>query len=235
MIITIDGPAGTGKSTVAKHLAQRLNFAFFDTGAMYRAVTYTLLKEQIPFHDTEKIEHLLSHFEFRIVTHLMEKRYFVGSEEVTQQIREGAITRHVSEVAALPCVRASLSTLQQRFAAVTDAVFEGRDLGSVVFPDANLKIFLTASSEVRAERRFRELLFKHPSEAENLTKQQVLEDLLRRDLIDSTRAVAPLIQPEDAHVIDTSFMTIEEVVEAILHLCFHRGITCTTSTESSTI
>lgn len=218
MIITIDGPAGTGKSTVAKRLAEQLGIVFFDTGAMYRAVTYSILKDQINLEDKERIASLLKDFDFRIESVGHEKRYFVSNEEVTLPIRSQLVNKHVSEVAALAVVRDALSSLQRRFAESVDAVFEGRDMGTAVFPHADYKFFLTASPEVRAERRFREFLFKHPSEAENLTKQQVLEDLLRRDSYDSNREHAPLCAAEDAHQIDTSHLTIDEVVAKILIL-----------------
>lgn len=218
MIITIDGPAGTGKSTVAKLLATKTGFVFFDTGAMYRAVTFMLLKEHIPFTDKEPIEELLKNFEFRIETQGSDKKYFIGQEDVTHEIRSQEVTKHVSEVAALAAVRDALSELQRRFAHDVNAVFEGRDLGSVVFPDADLKVFLTANPEIRAERRFREFVFKHPSEAENLTKQQVLEDLLRRDSYDSSREHAPLKIPENAHIVDTTELSAEEVVEQVFQM-----------------
>lgn len=223
MIITIDGPAGTGKSTVARLLAEKLGFTFFDTGAMYRAVTYKLLKEGISFSDRQRIEKMLKIFSFRITSKGGEKKYFIGTEEVTHEIRTQEVTLHVSEVAALPFVRAFLSTLQRRFAENTHAVFEGRDLGTVIFPEAQLKIFLTARPEIRAERRFRELLFKHPSEAENLTKQQVLEDLLRRDTYDTQREHSPLMPAKEAHTVDTSDLSVEQVVDHILKL-FHEQL-----------
>lgn len=215
MIVTIDGPAGTGKSTVARLLASKIGFVFFDTGAMYRAVTFELLKDKIDFSDTNTISCMLQNFCFRIETHANEKRYFIGSMDVTDEIRSQQVTKHVSEVAALPAVREALVLLQRRFSEGINAVFEGRDLGSVVFPNAELKIFLTASPEIRAERRFRELVFKHPSEAENMTKQQVFEDLLRRDSYDSSRQHSPLRPADDAIILDTSDFSIEEVVEKI--------------------
>lgn len=218
MIITVDGPAGTGKSTVAKKVADRLSFTFFDTGAMFRAVTLVIQNQHIPYSDEERIEQLLKHFHFRIETTAGQKRYFVGNQEVTNEIRSQIVTRHVSEVAALKVVRDSLKNLQRRFATDCNAVFEGRDMGSHVFPQAELKIFLTASKEVRAERRFRELLLSHPSEAENMTLQQVFDDLVRRDQFDSSRELAPLRPAEDALVIDTSDLSIEEVVEKIIQL-----------------
>jgi cytidylate kinase len=216
MIVTIDGPAGTGKSTVARTLAERIGYTFFDTGAMYRAVTYALLDRKIPFTDKARIEELLSHFDFRIETSGGEHHYFVDDRDVSLAIRSQLVTRHVSEVAALLVVREALVLLQRRFAEKGNAVFEGRDLGTVVFPNAEVKIFLTASPEVRAERRFRELLYKRPSEAENLTKEQVMQDIMRRDLQDSTRSHSPLKPADDAKIIDTSSMTVETVIETIL-------------------
>jgi cytidylate kinase len=215
MIITIDGPAGTGKSTVAKLLAKKLGFVFFDTGAMYRAVTYQLLKEGIDFSDADNVKKLLDDFDFRIETHAGEKLYFIGNIDVSEEIRKQNVTKHVSEISALQCVRESLVDLQRRFARQTNSVFEGRDLGSIVFPDAFLKIYLTASADVRAERRFREFVLNHPSDAENMTKQQVYDDLLRRDAIDSSRKHSPLVVPDNASVIDTSDLSIEEVIQKI--------------------
>lgn len=216
MIITIDGPAGTGKSTVARLLAERIGYTFFDTGAMYRAVTYALLDRKIPFTDKARIEELLADFDFRIETNGGEHHYFVDGRDVSHAIRSQLVTKHVSEVAALAVVRQTMVMLQRRFAQQGSAVFEGRDLGTVVFPNAELKIFLTASPEVRAERRFRELLFKRPSEAENFTREQVMQDIMRRDLQDTTRSHSPLKAADDAKVIDTSDMTIEQVIETIL-------------------
>jgi cytidylate kinase len=135
--------------------------------------------------------------------------------DVTEEIRSQIVTKHVSEVSALAPIREAMVQLQRRFSEGINSVFEGRDLGSVVFPHAELKIFLTASPEVRAERRFRELVFKHPSEAENMTKQQVFEDLLRRDSYDSSRQHSPLRPADDAVIVDTSDLAIEEVVEKI--------------------
>lgn len=218
MIITIDGPAGTGKSTVARMLAQKIGFIFFDTGAMYRAVTYKLLKENIGLQQNEEIAHLLKNFPFRIESINNEKRYFLEEEDISSQIRSQEVTRNVSEVSALPIVREALVDLQRQFAMGVNAVFEGRDMGSTVFVNAGFKVFLSATPEVRAERRFREFVFKHPSEAENLTRQQVLEDLLRRDAFDSSREYSPLRPADDAYLIDTSDLTIDEVVEKILEL-----------------
>lgn len=217
MIITIDGPAGTGKTTVAKRVAEALQFPYFDTGAMYRAVTWMLLEEHVPLSDLEKVGEFLTRFQFSIQLQKGEKRYFVGSRDVTSEIRTMKITAHVSEVSAMKIVRESIWRIQRDFAAHGNAVFEGRDLGTVVFPDAAIKIFLTAAPEVRAERRLAEFTQKYPHEAANLDHDKMLKDMMRRDEYDSTREVAPLKCPEDAYVIDTSHLTIDQVVDEIIH------------------
>jgi CMP/dCMP kinase len=216
MIITIDGPAGTGKTTVARHVAERLHFSYFDTGAMYRAVTWVLLEKKIPLSDLPRIEKVLKNFVFSIQGEGKEKKYFVGEKEVTKQIRCEEVTSHVSAVSALPLVREALWKFQRAFATLEDAVFEGRDMGTVVFPKAEIKIFLTARPEIRAERRLQEIIQKNPEEALGLTHEQMIEEILRRDNLDSKRSLAPLKCPEDAYVIDTSDLSIDEVVECIL-------------------
>ncbi len=216
MIITIDGPAGTGKTTVAKKVAERLGLPYFDTGAMYRAVAFLILHEKIPLSDERRISELLAHFEFEIRDHGTERRYFVNGRDVTDVIRSHAVTNIVSPVSALHVVREALWEIQRRFALKRGGVFEGRDMGSVVFPEAPFKIFLSARPEVRAERRLTELKEKRPDEVRNTDHQQMLEEIIRRDQFDSTRAIAPLICPPDAYVIDTSNISIDEVVERIV-------------------
>ena len=208
-MITIDGPAGTGKTTVAKGVSEKLGLAYFDTGAMYRAVAHLLLTQDIPLSDEERIKALLATFDFR-----MEKgRYFVGTEDVTEPIRSQAVNQIVSQVAALSFVREALWAIQRHFAKKHGGVFEGRDIGSVVFPKAKYKIYLTARPEVRAERRLAEMRLKNPSLS--LTPEEMLSQLQKRDELDSTRELAPLICPPDAYVIDTSSLTIDEVIDRI--------------------
>ncbi len=216
MIITIDGPAGTGKTTIAKRVAERLQFAYFDTGAMYRAVSWLLLQKSIPLTDVKQIEDLLAQLNFMIKNEGGEKRYFVGQSDVTQAIRSAEVTSIVSAVSALASVREALWKVQHQFALQGHAVFEGRDMGTVVFPDAEVKIFLTARPEVRAKRRLQELIQKNPQEAAALNHERMEEELLRRDAFDSTRELAPLKCAEDAFVVDTSDLTIDAVVEQIL-------------------
>ena len=157
MIITIDGPAGTGKSTVAKLLAQKLKFSYFDTGAMYRSCTYALIKNQIDIDDKDKVlDFLTNHFQYEIKEKNLEKCYFVNSEDVTDIIRSSYVTDMVSIVSAKEYVRKTLVPIQRKFAEDRDIICEGRDMGTVVFPNAAIKVYLTAKISVRAERRFKD-------------------------------------------------------------------------------
>lgn len=216
MIITIDGPAGTGKTTVSKRVAERLGLPYFDTGAMYRSVAFLILHEKVPLSDERRISELLSNFEFEIRQQGTERKYIVNGRDVTDVIRSQAVTNIVSPVSALHVVREALWEIQRKFALKRGGVFEGRDMGSVVFPQAPIKIFLTARPEVRAERRLAELKEKRPEEVRQTNHQQMLEEIMRRDQIDSSRSIAPLICPPDAYVVDTSNISIDEVVERII-------------------
>ncbi len=217
MIITIDGPSGTGKTTVARKVAEKLRFVYFDTGAMYRCFTWYVLEHNVSVNDAFAIEDLLNKFNFRIAEKNGGKQYFVGDENVTEAIRSRPVTAQVSAVSALKEVRSFLLTLQHRFAQGQNSVFEGRDLGTVVFPKAELKVFLTADPEIRAERRLNETLEKQPEDAGTLNRQQMLSDIKRRDEYDSTREIAPLRCPTDALQIDTSQLSIDQVVDLIVN------------------
>lgn len=216
MIITIDGPVATGKSSVARKLANAMGFIFFDTGAMYRAVAYGFLKHHIDIKDSQKVEEYLKNFDYDIKVIHREKRYYLENEDITDKIRTNEVTDFVSTVSALKPVREKLVAIQREFASGVNAVFEGRDMGTVVFPNASLKIFLTGRDEVRAKRRFEEMQTKFPEEAKSLTLEKCLEDLIKRDQYDSTRENSPLRQADDAFVIDTSDISVEEVVLKIL-------------------
>lgn len=216
MIITIDGPVATGKSIVAKKLAESVGFIFFDTGAMYRTLTFAILKKKIDFHQQEQLEEFLKNFEFDIKFIRGEKRYFFENEDISQKIRGKEITLAVIQVSSMKSVRAKLTTIIRELAVGVNAVFEGRDMGTEIFPDAAIKIFLVGDDKVRAQRRYEELKIKHPEESSTLTLEKCLEDILKRDTHDKTREVSPLRQAEDAYVIDTSNISIDEVVYKIL-------------------
>jgi CMP/dCMP kinase len=216
MIITIDCPSGTGKTTVARRVADKLRFVYFDTGAMYRCFTWFVLEHNVAVDDSAAIGELLKRFVFNVVEKNGAKQYFIGDQNVTEVIRSRPVTAHVSAVSALREVRANLLAIQHRFAHEQNVVFEGRDLGTIVFPKAELKIFLTADPEIRAERRLNEILEKRPEEARTLNREQMLTDILRRDEYDSTREIAPLRCPPDAFQIDTSHLSIDQVVDQIV-------------------
>jgi len=214
MIITIDGPSGTGKSTVARLLAKKLGFSFFDTGAMYRALSWWIRQEKIDIEDLKELTCRLKDFQFSIQELGEEKRYFVHSMDVTEEIRKKEINEAVSKISAIKKIRELLLPIQREYAATHDSVFEGRDLGTVVFPRADVKFFLTASLEVRGKRRYLELLAKNPKSSIRL--EEVMESLQKRDEQDSSREIAPLKCPIDAHLLDTSEYSIDQVIEMLL-------------------
>ncbi|MGB7978649.1 MAG: (d)CMP kinase [Chlamydiales bacterium] len=217
MIITIDGPSGTGKSTVAKGIAKKLGFTFFDTGAMYRSMAWLILKEKIDPLDQAKVEAILPQFEYEIRTGAEgERHYFVQGTDITHAIRTQPISMAASQIAVYPKVREAMVKIQRSFGRSVDAVFEGRDMGTVVFPDADLKIFLTAQAKVRAERRYQELILKFPDLSVNF--DEILKEIEARDKTDSTRAISPLKQAADAILIDTSHLTAEQVIEKIIQM-----------------
>lgn len=218
MIITIDGPVATGKSHVARKLAESLGYVYFDTGAMYRSLTYAILKHHINIHQTEELQRFLNHFDFTIKTFEHERHYFYEGEDISQKIRGKEVTAAVSEVSANRAVRDKLIEIQRQSAKGIHAVFEGRDMGTFVFPDASLKIFLSGRDEVRAKRRFEELKAKFPEESSHLTLEMCLSDIAQRDIYDSSREYAPLCKANDAYVIDTSDLTIDQVVYRILEI-----------------
>lgn len=217
MIITIDGPSGTGKSTVAKGVAKKLGFTFFDTGAMYRSLAWLILKENISPEDQARVEAILPQFTYEIrTTSQGERGYFVQGSDVTQEIRSQAISTAASQIAVYPAVREAMVKIQRAFGESVDAVFEGRDMGTVVFPKADLKIFLTAKAAVRAERRYRELLHKFPDLS--MTFEDILREIEERDKTDSTRAISPLKQASDAILIDTSKLSADQVIAKIIKM-----------------
>jgi len=208
-VIAIDGPAGSGKSTLARLLAERLGYAYLDTGAMYRAVAYLALRDGVALDDGATLATLArdAHIAFTPRGHIV-----AADRDVTEEIRRPAVSGAVSEASAHREVRAVLLDEQRRIGAAQDVVIEGRDIGTVVFPDAPVKLFLTATPHVRAERRRKELVAK----GEHVSGDETLRAIVTRDAYDSSRAVAPLKPAADAVELDTSGLDIEGVVEAAL-------------------
>jgi len=224
MIIAIDGPAGSGKSTVAKLAAQALGFAYLDTGAMYRAVAVRALAEGLDLQDEPSVSAIAAseRIEFGYLPgEPLPSTVSIDGQDVTQQIRTPAADKAVSPVSALPAVRSALVAQQQAIGAGRDTVMEGRDIGTVVFPAAELKVFLTASPEARAARRAGQNR-QRGLDGAALDKDAILADIIRRDEADSTRATGPLKPAEDSIRLDTTDLTIEQVVARIVELAEER-------------
>lgn len=220
LVIAVDGPAGTGKSTVSRGLARELNARYLDTGAMYRIVTLAVLRAGVDLADAEAVASTAAAIELAVGHDPDEDRSYLDGEDVSAEIRGDAVTKAVSAVSAVPAVRTRLVDIQRQLATRQGSVVvEGRDIGTVVLPDADVKIFLTASAEERARRR------NDQNKAAGLADdyEAVLADVKRRDHLDSTRAVSPLRPADDAVVIDTSTMTQPEVIEHLTHLVRERA------------
>lgn len=211
MLITIDGPAGAGKTTVSRLLAQRLGFRYVDTGALYRGVALAARAAGIDMDDDQGLEQMLKGLSIGFVVRNGATRLMLDGQDVTEKIRTPEITMAASAVSARPVVRQYLLAVQHELGSEKEAVFEGRDMGTVVFPDADIKFYLDASVEVRARRRFDEFKDRSPQSI-----GEVEADIRRRDENDSTRAVAPLRAAEDAVVIDASDLSVAQVVTKLL-------------------
>ena len=212
--IAIDGPAGAGKSTIAKLAAKELSFIYVDTGAMYRTIALGLLRAGTDIEDAAALKKQLSDIEVTISYENGAQQVFLNGENVTGLIRTEQVSDMTSRSSAKPQVREKLTELQRTLAKKEDVLMDGRDIGTMILPDAQLKIFLTASVKTRAERRYKELQEK----GEKKDFSAIKEEIEKRDYQDMTRAIAPLKQAEDAVYLDTSHMNIDEVVEAIKKL-----------------
>jgi cytidylate kinase len=215
LIITIDGPAGSGKSSTAKLLAAKLNADFLDTGAMYRAVTLAAMQKACDFNDISELERIAdsTKFEFSIQAGVMIVK--INGFDVTEKIRDPEVTANVKFVASQPTLRDRLVKMQRQFASRCEKIVtEGRDQGTVVFPDANLKIFLTADNKQRAKRRALELV----QNGYKVDINNLQSEIEKRDLLDTSRKVAPLAAAADAVVLDNTNLSLEQVVEKILEL-----------------
>ena len=213
--IAIDGPAGAGKSTIAKKIAKNMQFIYVDTGAMYRAMALYFIRNGIPAEDEEKISRECKDVDITIRYVDGEQVVFLNGENVNGLIRTEEVGNMASYSSAVPAVREKLVELQRKLAKTTDVVMDGRDIASVVLPDADVKVYLTASVETRAKRRYDELTAK----GEACDLDEIARDIKERDERDMNRETAPLRQAEDAVLVDSSDMTIEEVVKEIAGLC----------------
>lgn len=219
-VITIDGPAGAGKSTVARELARRLGYLYVDTGAMYRAVAVAALRRGVAPEDAAAVAALAREADIELEVAGGGTRVLLDGEDVTAEIRNPRVTAIVSQIARIPEVRSQLVLRQRRLAERGGVVLEGRDTGSHVMPEADCKVFLTASFDERVRRRYLELR----AQGYDVTVEQVAADISQRDRIDSTRAVSPLTRPEGALEVDSTGLDVDGVVERILAAC--RGAGC---------
>ena len=212
--IAIDGPAGAGKSTIAKRIAAKKGMIYVDTGAMYRAMALYMLREHVDLSDAEEIAEKCEKAEITIKHEDGVQCVFLNGENVNDLIRTEEVSEAASKTSVVPAVRKKLVSLQQELAIVESVVMDGRDIGTKVLPNARLKIFLTANTRVRARRRFDELMAK----GEKASLSDIEKEIKERDHRDSTREESPLVQAFDAVLIDTSDMTIDEVVDRIMSL-----------------
>ena len=213
--IAIDGPAGAGKSTIAKRIAKKMNYIYVDTGAMYRAMALYLIQSQVDGSDTEAIARACQSADISIEYRNGEQVVLLNGENVNAHLRTEKVGNMASVSSAVPAVREKLVELQQELAAKADVVMDGRDIGTVVLPHADVKVYLTASSRTRANRRFLELREK----GEDADLEKIEQDIIERDYRDMHRETSPLRQAQDAVLVDSSNMTIDEVVERIISLC----------------
>ncbi|MCR4616579.1 MAG: (d)CMP kinase [Lachnospiraceae bacterium] len=213
--IAVDGPAGAGKSTIAKLVAKKKNIIYVDTGAMYRAIALYILRKGTDLNDSEAVSRDCKGANVTIGYDNGTQIVFLNGENVNAFLRTEEVGNTASKTSANPAVRAQIFNLQQQLAKENDCIMDGRDIGSVVLPGAKPKIYLTASSEVRAKRRFDELIEK----GEKPDFDKIKEDIEKRDYQDMHREISPLVKAEDAVLVDSSDMTIDEVVEKICSLC----------------
>lgn len=207
LIIAIDGYSSCGKSTLAKALAKQLGFIYIDSGAMYRAVTLYFLRHKVDIQNDEAVKEALKHIELNFHARDYESHILLNGEEVSDEIRQMPVSENVSEVSAHKLVRHDMVKQQQRMGKSKNIVMDGRDIGTAVFEDAQVKFFMTADPKIRAERRYKELVSKGDT---SITLEEVFENLAHRDYADTTRAESPLTRAEDAIILDNTELTQEE-------------------------
>lgn len=212
LTIAIDGPASSGKSTIAQRVAERLEIAYADTGAMYRAITYLLIKNNLLLDDEAAIQALLDRVQLSFVRQGNQQALKINDQVVSEELRSNEVTSLVSKVAALPAVREKLTHLQQEMAKQQSIVMDGRDIGTQVLPNASFKLFFVADVDVRAQRRYKENQAANRKQSYEDLRQEIID----RDHYDMHREISPLKKASDAIEIDTSYLSIEEVVQEVL-------------------
>ena len=213
-VVAIDGPAGTGKGTVTKIVAEKLNLIYIDTGAMYRAVCLKALKNNIKPEEIEKLTKMLENISIKLNRENGKQQVLLEGEDITDKIRTPIVDKNVPKYAAIKQVREKMTPLQRELKSEGNIIMEGRDIGTVVFPDADVKIYLDATVEERANRRYKQNIEK----GVDCTYEEVLKSMKERQLLDTTRKIAPLKQAEDAVYVDTTNLTIEEVTEKVIEV-----------------
>lgn len=213
-VVALDGPAGSGKGTVTKKVAEKMNLINIDTGAMYRCVTLECLNNGITPNDIEKIERILEKIDIKLERKEKKQIVILNQKDVTKKIRKTEIDENVAQFSAIKQVRDKITPIQQKMSENADIIMEGRDIGTVVFPNADVKIFLDCSIEERARRRYKQNIEK----GIKCSYEEVLESIKQRHLLETQREIAPLKQAEDAKYIDSTNLTIEQVVEKIIKI-----------------
>ncbi len=213
-VVAVDGPAGSGKGTVTKEIAKRTNLINVDTGAMYRSVTLECINNDISSTDLEKIKQILENIDIQLIRKDGNQIVLLNGKDVTKEIRTPKVDSEVAKFAAIKEIRDKVTPIQQKMGEDLDIIMEGRDIGTVVFPNADVKIFLDCSVEERARRRYKQ----NQEKGINISYEEVLESIIKRHILETTREVAPLVQPKDAKYIDSTNMSIEEVVNTIVEI-----------------
>ena len=213
-IVAVDGPAGSGKGTITKIVGEKENLVYIDTGALYRCVTLSMLRKNIGLEDLEKIQEILNTIDIEFKKEEDQKKVYLNGEDVSKEIREAAVNKFVSQVSHVVIVREAITDLSRKIAAGKQVIMEGRDIGTNVFPNAEVKIYLDASTEERAKRRQKQ----NEEKGINIPFEEIVENIKFRDNNDKTSLIAPLKQAEDAIYIDSSNMTIEEVAQKVIEI-----------------